>query len=327
MSGSSRSGWLWGLVAYTCWGLVPLYFAVLKRYGLSAGEILAQRITWSLPLLLLLVASRRPLREELRRALGDRSLLLRLSLSAALLAINWLLYIYATVTDRVAEASHGYFLLPLVNAALGSAVLDERLRPAHYPALALVALSVALPVTLDGQWSWLALTLPLTFGLYSLVRKQVCVESAAGLTVETALLLLPAAAYLLLLAHSGDNHLGTTPAATAWILLSGPVTVVPLLAFTLALRRLTLLAVSFLQFISPAVQLLLALTVLGEELDRPRLAALACAGLAVLIFLADALWAERRRARHRSSAPPALAPFAASPDSSVPPPRPSLSSH
>jgi len=322
VTGAPRSGWFWGLFAYTCWGLVPLYFAVLKQYGLSAGEILAQRITWSLPLLLVLVTLQRQRRVELHRALGDRSVLLRLGVSASLLAVNWLLYIYATVTDRVAEASHGYFMLPLINAALGYAVLGERLRPAHYPALALVALSAALPLTVAGQWSWLAFALPLTFGLYSLVRKQVPVDSTAGLTLETALLLPPSAAYLLLLAHSGDNHLGTSPAATAWILASGLVTVVPLLAFTLSLRRLTLLAVSFLQFISPTVQLLLALTVLGEELTTARLAALACVWLAVLLVLADALLTHLRRPRTPHADPsPTLT---ASPAPSAPPPHPSL---
>ncbi|MBA2226213.1 EamA family transporter RarD [Thermogemmata fonticola] len=321
MTGSSRSGLLWGLGAYTCWGLVPLYFALLKRYGLSAGEILAQRIVWSLPLLLLLVTLHRQPRAELRRALADRSLMMRLGASASLLAVNWLLYIYATVTDRVAEASHGYFLLPLVNAALGSALLGERLRPAHYPALALVALSAALPLLLNGQGGWLPLALPLTFGLYSLLRKQIPLDSIAALTVETALLLPPSAAYLLL-AGSGHHHLGATPAATAAILASGLVTVVPLLAFTLSLRRLTLLALSFLQFISPTVQLLLALTVLGEELTTARLAALACVWLAVLLVLADALLTHLRRPRTPHADPsPTLT---ASPAPSAPPPHPSL---
>lgn len=287
-----RSGLWWGLFAYTWWGLVPLYFAVLKRYGLSAGEILAQRITWSLPLLLLLAGGAAG-RRQLRLVLSDRTLLLTLAVSASLLAVNWLLYIHATVTDRVAEASLGYFMMPLVNAVLGTLVLRERLRPAHYPALALVALSVVIPVTAGGRFSWLAIALPLTFGLYSLVRKQAPVESGVGLTVETVLLLPFSGGYLLWLAHQGENHLTHSLAAAGWILFSGVVTVVPLLAFTLSLRRLPLLTVSFLQFISPTVQMLIAVLLLGETLDQVRLAAFVCVWLAVLIFLADAVRARR----------------------------------
>jgi chloramphenicol-sensitive protein RarD len=310
---------MWGLFAYTWWGLVPLYFAVLKGYGLSAGEILAQRITWSWPLLLLLVASSPKRRDELRGVMGDGSLLVRLSLSASLLAVNWLLYIYATVTERVTEASQGYFMMPLIHAVLGTVVLGERLRPAQYPALALVGLSVALPVLLTGRWSWLAIALPLTFGLYSLVRKQAAVESAVGLTVETCLLLPPSVGYLLWLTQGGENHFGPDAVQDLWIIASGIVTVAPLLAFTLSLRRLPLLAVSFLQFISPTVQMLLAVTVLGEELDPVRLASFTCVWLAVLIFLADALLVERQRMRQWASNQAMASPgFTSSPTASTP---------
>ncbi|MCS7271102.1 MAG: EamA family transporter RarD [Gemmataceae bacterium] len=299
-----RSGLLWGFLAYSWWGLVPLYFAVLKRYGLSAGEILAQRITWSLPLLLLLIGGMRG-RQQLRRAVGDPSLLLTLAVSATLLAGNWLLYIYATVTDRVTEASLGYFMMPLVNAALATAVLRERLRPAHYPALALIAVAVLIPVVATGRFSWLAIALPLTFGLYSLVRKQAPVDSAVGLTVETFLLLPFSSGYLLWLASRGENHLTTSLTAAAWILFSSVVTVAPLLAFILSLRRLPLLTVSFLQFISPTVQMLIAVFVLGEVLDAARLASFGCVWLAVAIFLTDAVVAGRfARRRPPSSSPP-----------------------
>jgi len=319
VTGLSRSGLLWGLFAYTWWGMVPLYFAVLKGYGLSAGEILAQRITWSWPLLLVLIAGSARRRNEMRGVMGDGSLLLRLGLSAGLLAVNWLLYIYATITERVTEASQGYFMMPLIHAVLGTVVLRERLRPAHYPALVLVGLSVAVPVILSGRWSWLALALPVTFGLYSLVRKQVAVESAVGLTVETSWLLPLSVGYLLWLTHDGENHLGSDAVRNLWIVSSGVVTVAPLLAFTLSLRRLPLLAVSFLQFISPTVQMLLAVTVLKEELDPIRLASLSCVWIAVAIFLGDALLAEHRRMRQWTSSPEMMGPgFTSSPTASAP---------
>ena len=109
----------------------------------------------------------------------------------SLLAVNWLLYIYATVTNRVTEASLGYYMMPLVNAALATVFLKEKLRPAHYPALALVAMGVAIPFVAAGTFTWIAVALPITFGLYGLVRKTAPVESMTGLTVETLLMLPP----------------------------------------------------------------------------------------------------------------------------------------
>src|SRR5262245_20899983 len=237
---------------------------------------------------------------DLFRVLRDRRLVLVLLLSSALLAINWLLYIYATVTGRVAEASLGYFMMPLVNAALATAFLGEKLRPAHYPALSLVALGVAIPAAWGGYFPWLAVSLTVTFGIYGAVRKKVAVESTTGLTVETLLLLPPSLAFLVYLASVGQNHLGGGWRLDGLIAFSGVVTVVPLLTFTLSLRRLPLLAISFMQFIAPTVQMLLAVAVLGETLTPDRVAAFVCVWVAVLIFIGDAVWQARQLRRHKT---------------------------
>jgi len=185
-----RSGLIFGLVAYVGWGLVPLYFAALKSHQLREWEILAHRIVWSLPMMLAVMAAVGGW-ADLARVLRDRKLVLVLLLSSSLLALNWLLYIYATVTNRVTEASLGYYMMPLVNAAFATLFLSERLRPAHYPALLLVALGVAIPFVAAGTFTWLAVALPITFGFYGLVRKMAPVEGTTGLTVETLLLLPP----------------------------------------------------------------------------------------------------------------------------------------
>ena len=166
-----RAGLGFGLVAYGWWGLVPLYFAALKNAGVPAFEILAHRIAWSLPVLLLLTAVAHGW-ADLGRVLRDRRLVLVLLASSLFLAVNWLLYIYAAVTGRVAEASLGYYMMPLVNAALATTVLGERLRPMHYPALALVAVGVAIPFLAAGTFTWLAVLLPVSFGVYGLFREQ-----------------------------------------------------------------------------------------------------------------------------------------------------------
>ena len=146
-----RSGLIFGLIAYLWWGLVPLYFAALASdRNVPAWEILAHRITWSLPIMLVLTAAIGRVGRPVPRPPQSAGSFCTLLLSSLLLAINWLLYIYATVTNRVTEASLGYYMMPLVNAALATIFLKEKLRPAHYPALALVAIGVAIPFVAAG---------------------------------------------------------------------------------------------------------------------------------------------------------------------------------
>jgi chloramphenicol-sensitive protein RarD len=304
-SAQFRSGLAFGLVAYLGWGLVPLYFAALREAGVPAWEILAHRITWSLPVvavLLLLCSGGR----DLIRVLRSRKLVLVLLTSAVFLALNWLLYIYATVTQRVTEAALGYYMMPLVNAAFATLFLKEQLRPAHYPALGLVAMGVAVPCVALGELPWLAVVLPVTFGIYGLVRKRAPVESMTGLAVETLLMLPVSLGFLIYLSVTDQNHM--TPndwRLNALIAFSGIVTVVPLLTFTLSLRRLSFLAVSFIQFLSPTVQMLIAVFWLGErdKLTPHAVAAFACVWAAVAIFILDAVWQARRKPRAVESEP------------------------
>jgi chloramphenicol-sensitive protein RarD len=305
-SGQFRSGLGFGLVAYTWWGLVPLYFAALASFDVPAWEILAHRIAWSLPIMVALTIVAAGHRDVVR-VLKSRKLVGVLVLSSVLLAINWLLYIYATVNKRVTEASLGYYMMPLVNAAFATLFLKEKLRPAHYPALLLVATGVIIPCVAVGYLPWIAVALPVTFGFYGLVRKQAPVDSMTGLTVETLLMLLPSLGYLLYLSAKGQNHM--TPddwGLNGLIAFSGVVTVVPLLTYTLSLRRLPLLAISFIQFISPTVQMLIAVLWLGErdKLTPETVAAFACVWSAVAIFVLDALWQARKARERRGAGPP-----------------------
>ncbi|MBA4188616.1 MAG: EamA family transporter RarD [Planctomycetaceae bacterium] len=291
-----RSGLVFGLIAYSWWGLVPLYFSALQAFGMPAWEILAHRITWSLPIMIAITAVVGGW-SDLYRVLRNRKLVLTLLLSSVLLAVNWLLYIYATVTNRVPEASLGYYMMPLVNAALATVFLGEKLRPAHYPALALVAIGVAIPCIVGGYFPWLALSLTVSFGCYGVVRKQVAVESITGLTVETLLLLPISLGFLGYLWSINENHMGQELGLSALIAFSGIVTVVPLITFTLSIRRLPLLAVSFIQFLSPTIQLILSVVVLNHAVEEGFPAAFACVFAAVLIFVGDALWQVRARKR------------------------------
>ena len=300
-----RAGLFYGLIAYVIWGLIPLYFHAVAY--VAAGEILAHRIVWSFPILLVLVAFLRGGWSKLRAVLLDRRLVLILLGSAALLSMNWLLYIHATTTHRIAEASLGYYMLPLVNAFLATLFLGERLRPAHYPALGLIALGVAIPFAVEGHFTWLAVALPITFGLYGLVRKMVPVDSLTGLTVETLLLLPPAAGFLVYREMAGESAFGKDWTTNGMMMLSGVLTVIPLLTYTLSIRRIPLLTQAFVQFLSPSVQFLLAVFVMREPMPSERWAAILCVWVAVLLFIADAA----RAARRTRGAAPGLAEAAA----------------
>lgn len=282
------------MIAYLCWGAVPLYFVQVK--DVSPLEILAHRIGWSFPLMVLVTLLTTGGTAKLIDVFRSRRLLLTLLLSAVFLSGNWLLYIRATVTGNVAEASLGYFMMPLANAFLATIFLGERLRPAHYPALTLIVVGVAIPFIAKGVFTWLAIALPVTFGLYGLIRKKIPVDSGTGLTVETLLLFLPCAGYVAFKSWQGTATFGTNPTLSAWLAFGGVVTVVPLLTYTLSIRRIPLVTQATIQFISPTVQLLIAVLVLGEwdKMTWDRWAAMGCVWVASGVFIADAVMQSRR---------------------------------
>jgi chloramphenicol-sensitive protein RarD len=301
VTSTTKWGYVYGLIAYVSWGFVPLYFAAIK--SVPAYEILAHRIVWSV-VLLSVVTFIIGNGKAFLAAAANRQVIATMLLSGSLLAVNWYLYIYATLEKRVGEAALGYYMMPLVNAFLATIFLKEKLRPAHYPALMLVALGVAIPSLAEGTFTWLAVTLPLTFGCYGLVRKVAAVDSFNGLCLETLLLAVPSTVFLLL--KGEDGQFGTSPRITTLLISGGVVTVVPLLTYTLCIRRLPLLTLSFMQFLSPTCQMIVSYSVLGEEYTRARWAAVGCVWLAVMIFLADAVVNVRAK-RKRDLKTPAMA--------------------
>lgn len=307
-AGTFRAGLVFGVGAYTLWGFVPLYFNAVGKWAVPPDQLLAHRIAWSLPLLVALTTLVGGW-GELFRVLRSRRLVLTLLLSSVLLAGNWLMYIYASVSGQVGEASLGYFMMPLANAFLATVVLKEKLRPAHYPALGLIAVGVAVPCVWSGSFPWLAVALPVTFGLYGLVRKQVPVDGMTGLTVEAILMLVPSVTYLTWVSARGHGHFGPDAGLNGLLVFSGFVTVGPLLLFTLSIRRLPLLANSFIQFLSPTVQFGLALFWIGESFGPDRWVAMGCTWVAVLVFIGDAVW--QVRAKRRAAVVPGPAPEAA----------------
>ncbi len=287
-----RIGLFYAFGAFGAWGVVlPVYIKALD--GVPVLEILAHRVTWATLFALILVAALGRGR-ELRQLFVPRTVRLLL-LSAALVTVNWVTYIFAVATGHIVETSLGYFMNPLVSVALGLLVLGERLRRLQIAACAVAAIGVAILAGASGGLPWIALTLAFSFGVYGLVRKTVAVESLTGFTFEAAILTPAAAGYLLWLAATGRSSFGVaTPGRDALLLGAGVVTALPLIWFAAAARKLPLTNIGLLQFTSPSATFILGVFVYGEPFSAAEAATFACVWLALVLYVADALLAPRR---------------------------------
>jgi chloramphenicol-sensitive protein RarD len=286
-----RTGLIHGFAAYALWGLLPLYFKLFP--GVSSVEVVAHRIIWSVLFMGLLLAVTRqyPL---LLSALGQRRIVGALALSAVLIAVNWLVFIWAIDAHHVLAASLGYFLNPLVNVLIGMAFLHETLSRGQKIAIGIAALGVALLAAGEIQTLWISLTLALSFAFYGLVRKLTPVPAAVGLAVETLILLLPALAALAWFARAGTLAFGRDGIETALLIGSGAVTSIPLMFFAGAARRLPMVTLGLLQYIAPTIQFGLSVFLLGEPLSPVRLASFALIWVALALFVREGLKGARR---------------------------------
>lgn len=250
--GNPRLAWAAGIACYTSWGLIPLVFQLVGRLGASPWEILAHRTLWGAPAALAFVLWARQGREALAVLRRPRTLGW-LALSAALIAANWSLFIWAVNSGRVLETSLGYYILPLLNMAAGAALFGERVDRAGAVSVALAAIGVGLQALALGRLPLVSIALALTFGGYGVVRKRVAAEAQTGLLVECLLLAGPGLAFVLWLDAHGGGHFGHGLATSAWLMALGPLTATPLVLFAWAARRIPLSAMGFLQFIAPTI--------------------------------------------------------------------------
>lgn len=269
------------LSAFVFWGALPIYFKAVAH--LPALEVLAHRVVWSIPVLVLFVTVVRGWHGMLA-ALRDRRTQSLLAASTLLLAVNWLVFIWAINNGRVLEISLGYYINPLVNVALGVVVLRERLGVLSAAAVGLAALGVLNLVISLGALPWASLTLAASFGVYGLIRKTVPLGAAQGLLAETVLLLPFAVAYLLFLAVADRGAFATVDWATdGLLLLAGVVTAVPLVAFAAGARRLDYATVGLFQYIAPSGHFLLAIFLYGETFKPAHMITFALIWLALVI--------------------------------------------
>ena len=287
-------GILLAVLAYLLWGFLPLFFLLLAPA--NALEIVAWRVLFSLVFCAVLLTATKAWR-HLGELLRDRRVALTLLLAGLLILINWLVYVFATLTHEVVQASLGYFTNPIVTVLLGVFVLRERLRPMQWVSIGISAVAVLIIAINYGSFPWIALALAFSFGLYGLIKKRVGnrVDALSGLTIETMWLAPIAVAQLLFVALTSGLTIGTiSPLQTISMCLAGVVTAVPLLLFAGAARRLPLTTIGLVQYLTPIMQFLIGVLLLHEVMTPARFAGFVLVWVALIVLTIDRFIAAQR---------------------------------
>jgi chloramphenicol-sensitive protein RarD len=291
------SGLILAVLAYGLWGFLPAFFELLAPA--NALEIVAWRILFSLVFCAILITVTRGWPRFLG-VLRSRRVMLTLGLAGIFILINWLVYVYAVLTDRVVEASLGYFINPIVTVLLGVFVLREKLRIPQWIAIGISAIAVVVLAVNYGGLPWIALALAFSFGLYGLIKKRVggSVDALSGLAVETLWLAPIAVAQLIGVAVTTGLTIGTVSTLqTVAMLSAGVVTAVPLLLFAGAARRLPLTYLGLTQYLAPILQLIFGVYIAHEAMSPVRWAGFALVWVALIILSVDMVVASRSERR------------------------------
>lgn len=276
------------------WGLLPIFFRLL--HGVAAGEVVSQRVLWSLILILGLLMARGGA-ASLVAVLRNPGLLLPLAASALLIGTNWLTYVWAVNDGHVIAASLGYFLNPLVNVGLGVLVLKEKLRKTQAIAIAIAGIGVAIMAGAAFTTLWISIVLAMSFAFYGLVRKMTPVAPMLGLGAETLVLAPLAIAFLFWLSGTGGISFGKDGMITALLIFSGVLTTVPLVLFVMAAKRLPLATLGLMQYLAPSLQFLCGIFLFGEKLTGGQIISFGLIWLGLILFASDSLAAARRARR------------------------------
>jgi chloramphenicol-sensitive protein RarD len=285
-------GLLYGIAAYAIWGVIPLYFKAVE--SIPAFELLMHRIVWSAVLLVLLLTLTGRW-GTFQTAITQRKTLTRLLCSTLFIGCNWYVFIYSVVSHQTVQGSLGYFILPLVNVAFGMVIFHERLRQLQGVALGLAGLGVVILVIWSGVFPWISLILAVSFTIYGVLRKSTPVDPLVGLSIETLLLTPFALAMLLYWGNLGTLHF----TSQGWeldllILFSGLVTTVPLICYGQAVKRLQLITIGFLQYISPSIALMIAIFAFREPFSLAQQVSFGLIWVGLLLFTLDAAGVGRR---------------------------------
>lgn len=289
-----RGGVLAAIGAYALWGVFPLYWHLVR--SVPALQIIAHRVIWCGVFVVgYLLLSERLVWWHKLSAVPRIGLLLLMS--SVLISINWGLYIWAVTHGHVVDSSLGYFINPLVSVLIGVVVLKERLNRLQWAAVAIAALGVLWLGLMHGSPPWIALALALSFAFYGLIRKLAVVDAMAGLAVENLILFVPALAWLLWSEQHGTASFAHSGWRTdALLIFGGVLTALPLIGFAYGARRIPFSLVGILQYISPSLQLVCGVWLLGEAFTWAQAVGFGCIWLALLIYAGDSLWRSTRSA-------------------------------
>lgn len=292
---SHSTGLLLGVIGYLIWGLFPLYFVLLDQ--VPPIEVVAHRVIWSLIFVIVILVIGRQWR-AFTSAFTLRNITI-LGSAALFLSVNWLVYVYAVSSNQVVQASLGYFVNPLISVAMGVVILKERLRRAQWIAVGIAVIAVLVLTIAQGALPWIALTLGLSFGTYGLLKKYANIPSIQSLGIETAVLFPIALGVLMIaVARNEESFVLDGPSITVLLILLGPVTALPLLAFGGAAIRIPLSTLGLLQYITPIGQFLLGILVFQESMSAGRWAGFVLVWLSLVIFSADMVRHTRKNSRN-----------------------------
>lgn len=290
----SPRGLFFGATAYAVWGFVPLYLGSLAH--VPAAEVVAHRIVWSLPIALIVLRGNGQIGTVVATMRQPR-LVAMAAMTALLITLNWLVYVWAVAHGQVMNAALGYYINPLFSVFLGAVLLGERLGRAQQAAIGLAAIAVALLGIATGGLPAVALSLALTWGFYAYFKRRLPLPPNEGFTAEVLLLFLPAAGYLLWLEVNGSGHFGASVTESLLLVGTGVVTAVPLMLYANGAKLLRLSTMAMLQYISPTLVFLVAVLVFHEPFEGVRLIAFPLIWAALVIYTASLVRRPARFAR------------------------------
>lgn len=290
----NKIGLIYAFLAFSLWGMMPIYFKEMQH--ILPFEILAHRVIWSVVLLFFLLLITRGF-SEVKKIFKNKKTLATLFLTSILIATNWFIYIYAISINQITQASLGYFINPIVNIFLGIFFLKEKLAFAEKIAVGLASFAILLQIVLLGEIPYLSLGLAFSFGFYALIKKKLIVNSFAGLFIETFLIAPIALFYIYFLINAELSHFHFSGINSSfWLLLSsGPITVIPLLFFTSAAKRLRLGTIGFIQYLAPTIVFFLAIFAYNEPISFEKLTTFIFIWLSLVIVSINSLKTKKRK--------------------------------
>ncbi len=277
-----KKGTIYAILAFTFWGLVPIYFKLVSH--VNSFEVLIHRILWSVIFLSIIIVVTKSF-NNLVIIFRDKKKLKILFISAILVSINWLTFIWAIANDKIIEASLGYFINPLVSVVLGYIFFQERISKQQIVAICIAFLAIIYQIYSISNIPTISLILAFSFGFYGLARKKVHVESVSGLLIETLLISPFALVYILYLIINNQNTFIIPLDYTSWLLvLAGFITIIPLIWFNSAATRISMMKLGFLQYLGPSISFILAIFVYNEPFSLDKLITFIMIWIALIIF-------------------------------------------